>query len=128
MLAPYRTILVLPGALAFSALGLLARLEIARMSLRPRSGEGNGPNLSFDLRRSEYGLPPRFHLDLDADDQAAEGERITALGAKEIDVPQRPADADWRLVASRRPGTGVRGPAPTWSSSTTSGPPSRPAQ
>jgi catechol 2,3-dioxygenase-like lactoylglutathione lyase family enzyme len=68
------------------------------VSLRPRSGEGNGPNLSFDLKRSEYGLPPRFHLDLYADDQAAEVERLTALGAKEIPVPHRPADADWRLM------------------------------
>ena len=33
VLAPYRSILVLPGALAFSALGLLARLEIAMVGL-----------------------------------------------------------------------------------------------
>ncbi|MDQ1532021.1 MAG: hypothetical protein QOE37_2126 [Microbacteriaceae bacterium] len=64
--------------------------------LRPRHGDG--PNLSLDLRRSEYGLPPRFHLDLYADDQAAEVERLIGLGATEIPVPQRPADADWRLL------------------------------
>ena len=64
--------------------------------LRPRVG--TGPNLSLDLRRSRYELPPRLHLDLYADDQAAEVERLVALGAVEIDVPQRPADADWRLL------------------------------
>ncbi|MDH2444755.1 VOC family protein [Amnibacterium sp. CER49] len=66
------------------------------VSLRPR--EGGGVNLSFDRKRSQYDLPPRFHLDLYADDQAAEVERLIALGAREIDVPQRPADADWRLL------------------------------
>jgi hypothetical protein len=66
------------------------------VSLRPRTGDG--PNLSFDLKRSEYSLPPRFHLDLYADDQAAEVDRLVALGAREIPVPQRPADADWRLL------------------------------
>jgi hypothetical protein len=65
-------------------------------SLRPR--DGDGVNLSFDRKRSEYGLPPRVHLDLYADDQAAEVERLIALGAREVEVPQRPADADWRLL------------------------------
>jgi catechol 2,3-dioxygenase-like lactoylglutathione lyase family enzyme len=64
--------------------------------LRPRTGDG--PNLSLDQRRSEYGLPPRFHLDLYADNQAAEVERLVGLGAQEVAVPQRPADADWRLL------------------------------
>jgi catechol 2,3-dioxygenase-like lactoylglutathione lyase family enzyme len=66
------------------------------VSLRPRTGDG--VNLSFDRKRSEYDLPPRFHLDLYAEDQAAEVERLIGLGAREIDVPQRPADADWRLL------------------------------
>ena len=66
------------------------------ISLRPRVGDG--VDLSFDLRRSTYGLPPRFHLDLYAEDQTAEIERLIALGAVEVDVPQRPADADWRLL------------------------------
>ena len=64
--------------------------------LRPRVG--SGPNLSLDLHRSRYELPPRFHLDLYAQDQAAEVARLIGLGAVEIDVPQRPADADWRLL------------------------------
>jgi catechol 2,3-dioxygenase-like lactoylglutathione lyase family enzyme len=64
--------------------------------LRPRAGVG--VNLSLDQRRSRYGLPPRFHLDLYAEDQGAEVDRLLALGAVEVDVPQRPADADWRLL------------------------------
>ena len=64
--------------------------------LRPRLGAG--PHLSLDLHRSSYELPPRFHLDLYAEDQGAEVERLRALGAIEIDVPRRPADADWRLL------------------------------
>ncbi len=64
--------------------------------LRPRSGEG--VHLSLDKRRSRYELPPRFHLALYAEDQGAEVARLLALGAVEIDVPQRPADADWRLL------------------------------
>jgi catechol-2,3-dioxygenase len=66
------------------------------VSLRPRSGAG--VHLSLDRRRSGYELPPRFHLDLYAQDQAAEVERLVALGAVEIEVPHRPSDADWRLL------------------------------
>jgi catechol 2,3-dioxygenase-like lactoylglutathione lyase family enzyme len=64
--------------------------------LRPRIGDG--VHLSLDRRRSRYELPPRFHLDLYADDQSAEVARLVALGAVEVAVPQRPADADWRLL------------------------------
>lgn len=64
--------------------------------LQPRAGVG--VNLSLDQRRSRYGLPPRFHLDLYAEDQGAEVARLLDLGAVEIDVPHRPADADWRLL------------------------------
>src|SRR4029077_7220310 len=38
--------------------------------LRPR--DGVGPNLSFDMHHSELEIPPRIHLDLYAEDQAAE--------------------------------------------------------
>ena len=47
--------------------------------LRPRNGMG--PNLSLDRMRSTLQIPPRIHLDLYADDQAAEVERLKALGA-----------------------------------------------
>ena len=64
-------------------------------SFRPRSGEG--PHLSFDLRWSEYALPPRFHLDLYADDRAAEVARLVALGATEIPLQHR-GEVDWTLL------------------------------
>jgi catechol-2,3-dioxygenase len=65
------------------------------VSLRSRSGAG--PHLSFDLRRSEYALPPRFHLDLYADDRPAEVARLVALGAKEIPLEHR-GEVDWTLM------------------------------
>ena len=65
------------------------------VSLRPRSGEG--PNLSFDLKRSEAALPPRFHLDLAADDRAEEVRRLVALGAREIPLEHR-GEVDWTLM------------------------------
>ena len=65
--------------------------------LRPRTG--TGPNLSLDLHVSAAHLPPRIHLDLYADEQAAEVERLVALGATEIDWDKRPADADYVILA-----------------------------
>ncbi|MDM4763143.1 VOC family protein [Galbitalea sp. SE-J8] len=64
--------------------------------LRPRSG--SGPNVSLDAVRSERVLPPRIHLDLYADDQAAEVERLLALGAQRVDWAKRPADADYVIL------------------------------
>lgn len=64
--------------------------------LRPRVG--TGPNLSFDLRRSEYALPPRMHLDLYAADRAAEVERLVSLGATVVPYGRMPPDSDWTLL------------------------------
>ena len=44
-------------------------------------------------------IPPRIHLDLYADDQAAEVERLTGLGATEVQWDKRPADADYVIMA-----------------------------
>jgi len=65
------------------------------VSLRPRTGEG--VSLSFDLKRSEYDLPPRFHLDLYADDRAAEVRRLVELGATEIPLEHHD-EVDWTLL------------------------------
>ena len=65
--------------------------------LRPR--DGKGPNISLDTMRSEVQIPPRIHLDLYAEDQAAEVERLKTLGATEIDWPKKPADADFVIMA-----------------------------
>ncbi|MBF6605308.1 MAG: VOC family protein [Chloroflexi bacterium] len=65
--------------------------------LRPR--DGVGPNLSLDRVRSKVQVPPRIHLDLYAEDQAGEVERLIALGATEVHWDKRPADADYVILA-----------------------------
>ena len=65
--------------------------------LRPR--DGTGPNVSLDRVRSSVQVPPRIHLDLYADDQAAEVERLLGLGATEVQWDKRPADADYVILA-----------------------------
>ena len=64
--------------------------------LRPR--DGSGPNVSLDEHRAEVQLPPRSHLDLYADDQPAEVERLKRLGASEVHWDKRPADADYVIM------------------------------
>jgi predicted enzyme related to lactoylglutathione lyase len=65
--------------------------------LRPR--DGGGPNVSLDQVRSTVQVPPRIHLDLYTDDQAAEVERLLALGATEVHWDRRPPDADYVILA-----------------------------
>ena len=65
--------------------------------MRPR--DGVGPNLSLDRVRSTVQVPPRIHLDLYAEDQAAEVHRLLALGATEVHWDKRPPDADYVIMA-----------------------------
>ena len=65
--------------------------------LRPK--DGIGPNLSLDRVRSRLQVPPRIHLDLYAEDQAAEVGRLIALGATEVHWDKRPPDADYVILA-----------------------------
>ena len=65
--------------------------------LAPR--DGAGPNVSLDRVRSKVQIPPRIHLDLYADDQTAEVERLLALGATEVHWDKRPEDADYVILA-----------------------------
>ena len=65
------------------------------VSLRPR--EGSGVSVSLDRHGSEYGLPPRFHLDLYAVDRAAEVQRLVGLGARVIPLEHR-GEVDWTLL------------------------------
>jgi predicted enzyme related to lactoylglutathione lyase len=65
--------------------------------LRPR--DGKGPNVSLDTMRSEVQIPPRIHLDLYADDRAAEVERLKSLGATDVEWSRKPADADYTILA-----------------------------
>src|SRR5207249_5803069 len=65
--------------------------------LRPRNG--SGPNISLDKARSTVQIPPRIHLDLYSEDQAADVERLKGLGATEVQWDKRPADADYVILA-----------------------------
>ena len=82
-----------------AALGYVRRDETSDdfVLLHPR--DGVGPNLSLDLARSTVQLPPRIHLDLYAEDQAGEVERLKALGATEVHWDKRPPDADYVILA-----------------------------
>ncbi|WAA66414.1 VOC family protein [Microbacterium oxydans] len=64
--------------------------------LKPRDGETAG--ISLDAHASERALPPRIHLDIYADDQAAEVRRLTTLGAREVHWDRKPADADYVIM------------------------------
>jgi predicted enzyme related to lactoylglutathione lyase len=65
--------------------------------LHPR--DGDGPHVSLDRVRSNVRIPPQIHLDLYAEDQAAEVERLKGLGATEVHWDKRPADADYVILA-----------------------------
>lgn len=64
--------------------------------LTPRDAET--PCISLDAHPSERVLPPRIHLDIYADDQAAEMRRLIGIGAREVHWDRRPADADYVIM------------------------------
>ena len=74
----------LAGQRAFwmAALDYVARPETSDdfALLRPR--DGVGPNLSLDRVNSSVQIPPRIHLDLYAEDQAAEVARASSAWAR----------------------------------------------
>jgi catechol 2,3-dioxygenase-like lactoylglutathione lyase family enzyme len=61
--------------------------------------DGRGPNLSLDRVDSTLQIPPRVHLDLYAENQAAEIERLMGLGATQVHWDKRPPDADYVILA-----------------------------
>jgi catechol 2,3-dioxygenase-like lactoylglutathione lyase family enzyme len=65
--------------------------------LLPKNGVG--PNVSLDKVRSNLQIPPRIHLDLYADDQAAEVARLKALGATDVHWDKKPLNADYIILA-----------------------------
>ena len=66
----------------------------------PYKENWNEPGASIALSVTGYPqhYPPRIHLDLYADDQAAEVERLLGLGAHEVDWDDYPEDADWIVL------------------------------
>lgn len=81
-----------------AALDYVTRSETSDdfMLLRPRGGAG--PNLSLDRVKAGPRVPPRIHLDLYAQDQPAEVERLIGLGAREVHWDRRPSDADYVIL------------------------------
>lgn len=64
--------------------------------------EGEGAHLALDVSESPVQPYPRIHLDLyagDAADQAAEVERLVALGATRVDWDRYPEHADFVVMA-----------------------------
>jgi catechol 2,3-dioxygenase-like lactoylglutathione lyase family enzyme len=61
--------------------------------------DGVGTHLSLDQVHAPLQIPARLHLDLYADDQAAEVERLIALGATEVHWAKRPPAADYVILA-----------------------------
>ncbi len=90
----------LAGQRAFweRALDYVARepVEDDFVILQPRTGQG--VSISLDVVPSPRMLPPRIHLDLYADDQLAEVERLATLGAREVHWDGRPDDADYIIM------------------------------
>ncbi|MFE9096305.1 VOC family protein [Streptomyces sp. NPDC007264] len=85
------------------ALGYVPRDEIEDdwVVLVPTDGAA-GPRLSLGLSETPVQEHPRVHLDLyagGAADQAAEVERLLALGARCVDWELYPEDADFVVLA-----------------------------
>src|SRR5215469_2982322 len=67
------------------------------------AGGRPGPGLSLDLSQTPVQAHPRVHLDLyagDAADQAAEVERLVALGAVRTDWDRYEEDSDFGVLAA----------------------------
>ena len=82
-----------------AALDYVARAEDGDDFTLLHPKDGVGPNVSLDRVRSTVLIPPRIHLDLYAQDQAAEVQRLIALGATRVHWDKRPADADYVILA-----------------------------
>jgi predicted enzyme related to lactoylglutathione lyase len=64
--------------------------------------DGPGQALAIDLSTTAAEKLPRIHLDLyagDAADQAAEVERLVAIGAERVEWDLYPEDADYIVLA-----------------------------
>ena len=82
-----------------AALGYVARESDSDDFALLHPPDRNGPNVSLDAVPAKVQIPPRIHLDLYADDQAAEVARLIGLGATEIHWDKRPPDADYIILA-----------------------------
>ncbi len=86
-----------PAATAFwsKALGYEPRYEPEPDWVILQAPDGRGPNLSLNLGQTRPADVPHVHLDLYADDQAAEVGRLLGLGARRVEdwpYPDEPYD------------------------------------
>jgi catechol 2,3-dioxygenase-like lactoylglutathione lyase family enzyme len=61
--------------------------------------DGSGKRISLALSETPVQEHPRIHLDLYADDQATEIERLKGLGATDVDWDLYPEDPDFVVLA-----------------------------
>ncbi|UUL77130.1 VOC family protein [Pseudarthrobacter sp. Fe7] len=59
---------------------------------------GPGAALSLQLSETQVQEYPRIHLDLYADDQSAEVDRLVSLGARWVDWDSYPEDPDFVVL------------------------------
>jgi catechol 2,3-dioxygenase-like lactoylglutathione lyase family enzyme len=90
-----------PRAVGFwcAALGYVPRDEPESTWAVLRPAAGSGPNVSVALSGTPAQERPRVHLDLYADDQPAEVDRLVGLGASRVDWPDYPEGADFVVLA-----------------------------
>ena len=87
-----------------AALGYVNRREpsddwvILDPPVQEDTGMPPGASLALSVTGYPQHYPPRIHLDLYAEDQAAEIERLLGLGAREVDWDDYPDDADWVVL------------------------------
>ncbi|HET8786004.1 MAG TPA: VOC family protein [Candidatus Limnocylindrales bacterium] len=81
-----------------AALGYRRRPEPDDTSQMLVPPDGIGPNVNLDVRPAIAQARPRIHLDLYANDQAAEVDRLLALGATKVDWTPPPG-ADFVVMA-----------------------------
>ncbi len=63
-----------------------------------KNWDAAGASLALSVTGYPQHYPPRIHLDLYAEDQAAEVARLVGLGAREVDWDAYPDDADWVVL------------------------------
>src|SRR5262245_31907643 len=81
-----------------AALGYIPVRPVSRGFVILHDPEGKGPNISLDqMPAKRAGKRGRLHLDLYADDQSAEVERLVQLGAVKYPWRYEP-DADYVVL------------------------------
>jgi len=80
------------------ALGYVPREEGDETWVTLVPASGPGAELSLMLSETPVQHHPRIHLDLYADDQSAEVERLVSLGARRVDWDSYPDDPDFVVL------------------------------